>query len=84
MAEWLATGRLVLGGPGDDGSLAVHRRSIREREHWQLLLSADPLELGALAGRADAGRAALAEDDAPVCDPRLVERRMSLVGWRVP
>ena len=68
----------MLGGPGDDGSLAVDRRSVREREHWKLLLSADPFELGAFAGRADAERAPLAEDDGFVFDSRLVERLLEL------
>src|SRR5436190_4685505 len=71
------SGRLALGDPGDDGVRAVHRRSVLEREDRELLLSADPLEFGALAGRADGERTALAEDDALVRDPRLVERLMS-------
>ena len=67
------TGRLVLGGPGDDGSLPDDRRTVREREHRKHLLSTDPLELRAFAGCADAARVALAEDDAFVVDSRLVE-----------
>src|SRR3954447_5642847 len=69
----LAPGRFVLDSPGNDRVFAVHRRSVGEREHRKLLLSADPLELGALSGRADRARAAFPEDDALVQDSRLVK-----------
>jgi hypothetical protein len=71
----------MLGGPGDNRGLADNRCSVREREHWKLLLSADPFEAGAFAGRAEGARAALAEDDAFVFDSRLVE---SLVSATAP
>ncbi len=71
----------MLGGPGDNGGLANDCRSVREREHRKLLLSADPLELGAFAGCAEGARAAPAEDDAFVSDSRLVE---SLVSATAP
>jgi hypothetical protein len=67
----------VLGGPGNNRGLANDCRSVREREHWKLLLSADPLELGAFAGRAEGARPASAEDDACVFDSSLVERLVS-------
>jgi integrase len=44
----------VFSRPSDDGIFAVHRCSVREREHWKHLLSADPLQLGAHPGRANA------------------------------
>jgi hypothetical protein len=72
-SKWLAAGRFVFGCPGDNGILADHRRSVGEREHRKLLLSADPLEVGALTCRPDGARAALAEDDTLVFDSRLVE-----------
>jgi hypothetical protein len=67
----------VLGGPGDNRGLANDGRSVRERENWKLLLSADPLELGAFAGCADGAWPAFAEDDACVFDSSLVERLVS-------
>src|SRR5438309_2163824 len=73
----LVSGGFALAGPGNDGVRAVHRRSVRQREDRKLLLSADPLEVGTLPGCADRERASLAEDDALVHDPRLVERFMS-------
>ncbi len=54
--EYLGAVLRVLCGPGHDGGLADHGRPVGEREHWELLLSADPLQLGALAGRADCAR----------------------------
>ena len=67
----------MLDGPGDDGSLADDRCSVREREHWKLFLAADPLELGAFAGCAEGARAAPAEDDAFVLDSRFIESLVS-------
>src|SRR5436189_5390820 len=72
----LLNGGFALAGPGDDGIRAVYRRSVRQREDRKLLLSADPLQVGTLPGRADRERAALAVDDTVVLDPRLVERLM--------
>src|SRR4051794_41688982 len=71
------SGGFALAGPGNDRVRAGYRRSVRQREDRKLLLSADPLEVGTPPGCADGERAALAEDDAFVHDPGLVERFMS-------
>src|SRR6266513_6216818 len=71
-----ASGGFALAGPGNNGIRTVHRCSVRQRKHRQLLLAADLLELGTRPRRADRERAALAEDDALVRDARLVERSM--------